>query len=155
MLKGFFNQTSSSLYFGCRLPPPRHVQNGMYILVSRGFYYCPVPGSGLWTISWDNSRGLRLARRSRTCCTGCRRTRSTPWSKLLTQLLSMLETWVWCRTSGFRASGSFGTISWGPRLTCRLWTHCMSSRRSLNSLRSNSASGYTETLFPVESHVFG
>ena len=111
------------------------------------FGYCESFG----TISW----GPRLTWRLRTHWKCCRRFRSTPWSKLLTQLLSMLETWVWCRTSGFRASGSFGTISWGPRLTCRLWTHCMSSRRSLNSLRSNSASGYTETLFPVESHVFG
>ena len=51
-------------------PPVMYRTGGTYWLAD-AFYYCPAPGSGLWTISWDNSRGLRLARRSRTCCTGC------------------------------------------------------------------------------------
>ena len=86
--------------------------------------------------NWTISRGLRLTWRSRTGCMGCRRSRSTSRSKIVSLLLSMLETWFLCLTPDFW----LWEIIWDhfkkPQIVLKSRMECRSCKRSRTASRS-------------------
>ena len=79
-------------------------------------------------------RTLRLTWRSRTACTGCRRSRMSSRSNSASERARDL---IFFRPQVFGYGESFGTILRGTRLTWRSRTACTGCRRSRTTLWSD------------------
>ena len=88
-------------------------------------------------------RGPRLTWRSRTACTGCRRSRTSSWSNSASEQARDL---IFFKPQVFGYGESFGTILRGPRLTWRSRTACMGCRRSRTASWSNFTSEHARDL---------
>ena len=64
---------------------------------------------GVWGIIWDHFQKPQIDLKPKNCVAGCRKSRRTSRSKILTwgvtQLLSMLETWFWWQNQCFGVWG--------------------------------------------------
>ena len=67
----------------------------IFILLLDMIETCPIAGFWEWEIIWDHFQNPQIDLKGKNWVEGCRRSRSTSRSEILTQLPSMLETWFW------------------------------------------------------------